>query len=297
MNQADAPEGIDVSVAEVRRTDDAPHPKHLMLLRERGGDRRLAIWIGPAEATAMVLSLESVEQPRPMPYRLTASLLAVAGSPLREVRITRLTPPIYYATAIVAAPNGPQEVDARTGPLATEGRLYAVLCSRGSAGSAAICGPMFQRAGRRRGPRPGGPRWGGARDAVVPDGASRLDGLEAEGWRVAETKRRVTSRSHLAAGVLPGRRDVHRDAGRRGWVEPSQDLQQLAHRQRHATHSTSARHPRALPLITLLRGEAGEAGPAPRIKPRDPVSSLRSRAWAALGLNQPGEARHEGGIR
>jgi len=113
MHQADTPEWIDVSVAEVRRTDDAPHPKHLMLLHERGGDRRLAIWIGPAEATAMVLSLESVEQPRPMPYSLTASLLAAAGSPLREVRITRLTPPIYYATAIVAAPNGPQEVDAR----------------------------------------------------------------------------------------------------------------------------------------------------------------------------------------
>jgi RNA polymerase sigma-70 factor, ECF subfamily len=113
MNQADTPEWIDVSVAEVRRTDDTPHPKHLMLLHERGGDRRLAIWIGPAEATAMVLSLESVEHPRPMPYTLTASLLAAAGSPLQEVRITRLTPPIYYATVVVESPNGPQEVDAR----------------------------------------------------------------------------------------------------------------------------------------------------------------------------------------
>src|SRR6202044_246472 len=105
-NQADGPELIDVAVAEVRRTDDAPHPKHLMLLHERGGDRRLAIWIGPAEAPAMVLSLEAAGHPRPVPYSLTASLLATAGSPLREVRITRLAPPIYYATAIVAAPNG-----------------------------------------------------------------------------------------------------------------------------------------------------------------------------------------------
>ena len=113
MNQADVPEWIDVSVAEVRRTDDVPHPKHLMLLHERGGHRRLAIWIGPAEATAMVISLESVEQPRPMPYGLTANLLAAAGSPVREIRITRLTPPIYYATVIVEAPNGRREVDAR----------------------------------------------------------------------------------------------------------------------------------------------------------------------------------------
>jgi RNA polymerase sigma factor (sigma-70 family) len=113
MNQADAPEWIDVSVAEVRRTDDASHPKHLMLLRERGGHRRLAIWIGPAEATAMVISLESVEHPRPMAYSLTASLLAAAGSSVREIRITRLTPPIYYATVLVAGPDGLQEVDAR----------------------------------------------------------------------------------------------------------------------------------------------------------------------------------------
>jgi RNA polymerase sigma factor (sigma-70 family) len=113
MNSADTPEWLDVSVAEVRRTDDAPHPKHLMLLQERGGTGRLPIWIGPAEATAMAITLESVEQPRPMTYSLTASVLKAAGSTLREIRITRLTPPVYYATVIVDAPDGPQEVDAR----------------------------------------------------------------------------------------------------------------------------------------------------------------------------------------
>ena len=47
MNSADAPEWLDVSVAEVRRTDDAPHPKYLMFLQERGGTGRLPMWIGP----------------------------------------------------------------------------------------------------------------------------------------------------------------------------------------------------------------------------------------------------------
>jgi RNA polymerase sigma factor (sigma-70 family) len=113
MPVADAPQWIEVSVAEVRRTNDAPQPKHLMLLEEHGGTRRLPIWIGPAEATAMALQLESTEYPRPMTYNLTASLLQAAGSPLREVRITRLTPPLYYATVIVDGPHGLQEVDAR----------------------------------------------------------------------------------------------------------------------------------------------------------------------------------------
>ena len=61
----------------------------------------------------MALTLESAEHPRPMTYNLTASLLHAAGAPLREVRITRLTPPVFYATVIVDGPAGPQEVDAR----------------------------------------------------------------------------------------------------------------------------------------------------------------------------------------
>jgi RNA polymerase sigma factor (sigma-70 family) len=89
------------------------HPEHLMLLAERGGTRRVPIWIGPAEAIAMAMSLESVEHPRPMTYNLTASILQAAGSPLREVRITRLTGPVFYAVVIVDGPDGPREVDAR----------------------------------------------------------------------------------------------------------------------------------------------------------------------------------------
>ncbi len=100
-------------MAGLRRSDDVPQPKHLMLLAERNGDRRLPIWIGPAEATAMAISLESVEHPRPMTYGLAASLLHAAGSQLREVRITRLTDSVFYATVVLGGPSGPQEVDAR----------------------------------------------------------------------------------------------------------------------------------------------------------------------------------------
>jgi RNA polymerase sigma factor (sigma-70 family) len=113
MSITDAPEWVEVSVTQVQRTDDEPHPKHLMLLEESGGTRRLPIWIGPAEATAMALSLESVEQPRPMTYSLTASILRAAGSPIREVRIISLAGSVYYAAVIVAGPHGTREVDAR----------------------------------------------------------------------------------------------------------------------------------------------------------------------------------------
>ena len=136
MTAADEPQWREVSVAGVRRAGDGPERKHLMLLEERDGAGRLPIWIGPAEATAMALQLESAEWPRPMTYNLAASLLHAAGSPLREVRITRLIPPVYYATVIVDGPEGPQEVDARPSdavnlalvtsvPIRTDSRLFS----------------------------------------------------------------------------------------------------------------------------------------------------------------------------
>jgi bifunctional DNase/RNase len=84
-----------------------------MILSERGGDRSLPIWIGPAEAAALALVLESVETPRPFPYKLAAGLVEAAGSQITEVRITRLLESIFYACVVVQGPDGPREVDAR----------------------------------------------------------------------------------------------------------------------------------------------------------------------------------------
>jgi len=106
---------IDATVTEIRRSQDE-HPGqrvHLMILHERGGERWLPIWIGPAEATALALALESVETPRPFTYKLAVSLVEAAGARIEEVRITRLMDKVFYACAIVQGPGGPREVDSR----------------------------------------------------------------------------------------------------------------------------------------------------------------------------------------
>jgi RNA polymerase sigma factor (sigma-70 family) len=110
-----APEWIDVSVAEVRRAggDDPLARQHVMVLEAAGGRGRLPIWVGQAEATALALTLEAVETPRPLTYQMAASLLAAAGSRAVEARITRLTGQVFYAVVIVDGPGGPREVDAR----------------------------------------------------------------------------------------------------------------------------------------------------------------------------------------
>jgi RNA polymerase sigma factor (sigma-70 family) len=115
VTATEAVEWAEVSVSEIRRNQDVDpwQRKHVMILAERGGDRRLPIWIGPAEATVLALTLESVEMPRPFPYKLAAGLVQAAGSQITEVRITRLLESVFYACVVVQSPGGPQEVDAR----------------------------------------------------------------------------------------------------------------------------------------------------------------------------------------
>jgi RNA polymerase sigma factor (sigma-70 family) len=103
------PMAVPMHVDDVRRTTGEP-VRHIVFLAEDGGDRRLPIWIGRPEATAIVWALEQVELPRPGPYHFAASLLTAAGGRLREVRVSRLAESTFYARAILD--NG-AEIDAR----------------------------------------------------------------------------------------------------------------------------------------------------------------------------------------
>ena len=111
----EAVEWTEVTVTKVLRVQrpDREEPEFVMLLAERDGDRTLPVWIGPAEAKLLAIALESVETPRPFPYKLAAGLVEAAGSRITGVRITRLTDSIFYATVEVESPSGPREVDAR----------------------------------------------------------------------------------------------------------------------------------------------------------------------------------------
>jgi uncharacterized protein len=103
------PTAVPVSVADVRRPTDRPE-RHIVVLEEVGGERRLPIWIGTPEAQALVAALEEVELPRPGPYHFARALLQAAGGALREVRVSGLTDGVFYATAVLADGT---EVDAR----------------------------------------------------------------------------------------------------------------------------------------------------------------------------------------
>lgn len=106
---------VEVQVLDVRRrrAEEGLASRHFVVLGEVGGERRVPIWIGEAEATALALHLERVSMPRPLTYAFAAQVLTAAGGELREVRIDRLVGDVFYATAVVAGPEGEREVDAR----------------------------------------------------------------------------------------------------------------------------------------------------------------------------------------
>jgi hypothetical protein len=106
---------VDVTVTEIRRTgdEDPTQRKHVMILSEHGVARWLPVWIGPHEATALALTLEAAETPRPLTYRLAAGLVEAVGGRLTEVRVARLLDGVFFAAVLVDGPAGSREVDAR----------------------------------------------------------------------------------------------------------------------------------------------------------------------------------------
>jgi len=94
---------IPVRIADLRRTtaSEPASQRHIVFLQEIGGDRRMPIWIGPAEATGLAIVLENVELPRPGVYHFAAALLEATGGELGEARIVKLTDSTFFAQAVL----------------------------------------------------------------------------------------------------------------------------------------------------------------------------------------------------
>jgi RNA polymerase sigma factor (sigma-70 family) len=113
---AQSVELVDMRIAEVWRVPSSEAgqlPRHVVVLDEIAGDRRLPIWVGEFEASLIALQLESVRLPRPSPYDLIAGVLEAVGGKFKEARITRIAEETFYAEAVVEGTSGEQAVDSR----------------------------------------------------------------------------------------------------------------------------------------------------------------------------------------
>ncbi len=85
----------------------------IVLLREKGGDRVLPIWIGAAEGDALALQLTGGTMPRPLTADLMASLLEASGAAVERVAVASLRDKTFYAVLTLSAGGRTSEIDAR----------------------------------------------------------------------------------------------------------------------------------------------------------------------------------------
>jgi bifunctional DNase/RNase len=91
--------------------------QHVILLKPlddaEGDDRVLPIWIGPQEATSILIAVEGAQTPRPLTHDLIRSLLDALEAVVERVEVTRLDDGTYYAEIAVRAGEVVHVIDAR----------------------------------------------------------------------------------------------------------------------------------------------------------------------------------------
>jgi uncharacterized protein len=87
---------IEMEITGVRV--ELPTNQPIVLLRERGGERYLPIWIGAAEAAAIALSLQGVVTPRPMTHDLMQNILEDLQVSVHRIVVTELRDSTFFAS-------------------------------------------------------------------------------------------------------------------------------------------------------------------------------------------------------
>lgn len=94
---------------------EMPTNQPIVLLRERGTDRHLPIWIGAAEASAIAYAQQGVVPPRPLTHDLLVNVITALGQRLTRVRIVALRNGAFHAVLELRNAAGDLvEVDSRS---------------------------------------------------------------------------------------------------------------------------------------------------------------------------------------
>lgn len=85
----------------------------VVILKEVEGERHLPIWIGPFEAEAIAMELQSIQSSRPLPYDLLRSVIGELGAEVRRIVITEITNDVFYARIVLDSQGSSVEIDSR----------------------------------------------------------------------------------------------------------------------------------------------------------------------------------------
>jgi bifunctional DNase/RNase len=92
---------------------DAQAKSHVVILKEKDGDRVLPIWIGPAEAQAIARELAGQRFPRPLTHDLLATIVEGLKAKVTRVVIADLKENTFFANVVIERDGEVVSIDAR----------------------------------------------------------------------------------------------------------------------------------------------------------------------------------------
>lgn len=90
-----------------------PTGQHVVILKEKGADRYLPIWIGVYEANAIALKITGITPDRPITHDLMASCMGQLAIGLTRIVVTSLSNDVFYARLFLRQDAKEVDVDAR----------------------------------------------------------------------------------------------------------------------------------------------------------------------------------------
>jgi hypothetical protein len=87
--------------------------QRIVILRERGADRYLAIWIGVYEAESITIALQEVEVARPLTHDLLKNVFNQLNARIVRVEVVALRDDTYFGNIVAEANGRTLEIDSR----------------------------------------------------------------------------------------------------------------------------------------------------------------------------------------
>ena len=87
--------------------------QRVVILKEKGTNRYLPIWIGPAEADAIAVKLQNVELSRPLTHDLLQSVISTLGASVDYIVVCGLKEDTFYARLALSIDGVKLDIDSR----------------------------------------------------------------------------------------------------------------------------------------------------------------------------------------
>jgi bifunctional DNase/RNase len=87
--------------------------QRVVVLKEKGSDRYLPIWIGHNEADAIVIQLQSVPVPRPQTHDLLKAVISQLGARVSHIVVNDLSDDVFFARINIDVDGKHVEIDSR----------------------------------------------------------------------------------------------------------------------------------------------------------------------------------------